>query len=200
MRTQTARRVVTVAGATLLGLTVSVQVGFAQVSLPDARRTKNIDSSAVRAYDQCTAPTLVVTDLGMPPAACPVSNVVTDDTLSMIKCKIWVKKNGKLRLLGRGFTVGDALRLRLTLRVTQPNVTTNMGIQAVTFSDVTVDCPKDPDAWIVKLNGSVSEFIEVGACLAPDSGLQLGNIEVLDAQVLNVLNGKVVAAPGVLVQ
>jgi hypothetical protein len=200
MRTQSVQRVATVAGAAFLGLVTSVQGSFAQAAFPVVKRTKNLDTSLVRAMDECTAPTLTVMSAGMPAAACPQTNAITDDTVAMQKCKLWVRRNGKLRLLGRGFTVGDALRVRLTLRVTQQDVTTDMGVQPVTFSDVTVECPKAPDAWTVKLNGSVSAFIELGACLAPDSGLQLGNIEILDARVINVLNGRVLAAPGIMVR
>ena len=197
MRTQTAQRVVTLVGVAFLGLVFSVQA-FAQASFPTVpRRTKNFDVSMVRAMDECTSPTLIVTSPNMPLLACPQTNTVTDDTLGMQKAKLRITKSGKVRLLGRGFAVGDTVRLRLTARTTRQNVTTNMGTGSVTFSDVTVDCPLDPNAIPVKLNGSISITFELGACFAPTTGLALGNIEILQARLVNVANGSAFAVPGV---
>jgi hypothetical protein len=200
MAAQKGQRAVMVASVAWLGVVMAVQGAFAQVPFPRPERTKNFDVKMVRAMDACTAPTLTVTDAGMPAAACPQTNSITDDVLTMENAKLRLTRSGKIRLLGKGFTVGDTLRLRLILRVTQQNVTTNMGLQTVTFQDVTVDCPPAPDAIPVKLNGSISSGFELGACLSPTSGLQLGNIEILEARLLNTGNGRAVAAPGVVHQ
>ena len=200
MGKRTAKLAVTAGATVILGFVMTAP-GAAQVSFPTVpKRTKNFDVSMVRAMDACTVPTLTVMSAGMPAAACPQTNVLTDDTLGMQKAKLRVTKSGKIRLLARGLTVGDAVRLRLILRDTQQNVTTNMGTGSVTFADVVVDCPQPPDSIAVKLNGSISTAFELGACLVPTSGLQLGNLEILEARLINVGNGRPFAAPGVMVQ
>ena len=192
-------------GIAALGLSMLSLVGiqttaFAQqASFPV--RTKNYRVPLVRAFDACTAPTLTVTGANLPSGGCVASNTATDDSVSMRKGKVLVKPTGKISLSGAGFTVGDALRVRLKLRVTQKMVDTNMGSnQTVTFSDVTVDCPPAPDAFTVRLNGSVHKTIELGSCLSPTFNLARGDIEVLAASVVNVDTSKAVGVPGVVIR
>lgn len=195
---RTAQLAVKAAGASVLVLVLVAQAALAQAPFPV--RTKNFFAWLVRGMDECTAPTLTVMSPGMPAGACPQTNTATDATLTMQSAKLRITQSGKIRLLGRGMHVGDSVRLRIQVRVTQQNVSTDMGSGSVTFSDVTADCPSPPDAFIVKLNGSISGRADLGACLAPASALQNGNVEILDARMINVANGLTVAAPGVLVK
>jgi hypothetical protein len=193
-----AHRAVLGAAVGLFALVVVGGQADGQVNFP-TRRTKGFSASLVRSYDACTTPSLTVTSAGMPAAACPATNALTDDTVTMQSAGLRVTKSGKIRLLARGMTIGDVVRVRFTLRVTRNDVDTNLGSgQSVTFQDVTVDCPKAPDAFAVKLDGTVSARAELGACLAPSSALALGNVEILDAQLVDVINGRVLAAPGIL--
>lgn len=192
-------------GNAVFGTTGIVRGGTANpsapVKFPQQSRTKNLDVWLARAMDPCTSPSLGVTAPALPPTACPAANTVTDDTVGMSHGHLRITRSGTIRLKGRGFTIGDALRVRLTLRVTRQDVTTTGGPgQAVTFSDLTVDCPPAPDAFLVKINGSVSGRTELGACLGtPLSGLALGNVELVDVSVVNALTGQPVATPGLVI-
>ena len=196
------RRVQLAAVVTVIGvvsLALSARAAYAQASLPT--RAKNFSTWLVRVMDECTAPTVTVLDPGLPAAACPQANTVTDNALGMKKMKLRVTTRGKIVLNGTGFRVGDVLRVHLKLRITRTGVNTNVGDgESVSFTDLTVDCPKAPDAFAARLSGAVVGSTELGACVAPTSGLAQGNIEVLDASLVNVVSGKTVARPGVLSQ
>jgi len=149
-----------------------------------------------RAMDECTAPTVTVTTLNLPASACLQSNTVTDSTLSLNSLRLLVTQTGRMRLYGRGMALGDALRLRVTLRDTRTGITTNLGTENVTFSDVVVDCPKAPDAFVVGTLGTLLGTTALSACLGPNAGLAQGDVEILDASVVNVINGDTFAVPG----
>jgi hypothetical protein len=120
--------------------------------------------------------------------------------------KMRVTSRGFIGLFGTGFTLGDSLRVRLTLRVTKANIQVKHppgSNKKVTFADFTVDCPQVPDAFLVRPNGAVVGRTDLGACLAsPNPGNALANpstnIEVLSASLINAVTGQVVAVPGVL--
>jgi hypothetical protein len=194
-------RVAGIAMATgLLSLVVATHTAVAQqANFP--RLARGFSSWLARAMDQCAAPTLSVVNPSGAGVACPQANSVTDSTLSMRFAKMRVTARGRVGLFATGFTLGDALRIRLTLRVTQiaGQVKHPPGSnKRVTFPDLTIDCPKAPDAFLARPNGAVVGRTDFGACLAPSSNLQNGNIEILDAELINVNNGKTVAIPGVL--
>jgi hypothetical protein len=193
-------RVTVVATVTGLSLCMATHTaGAQQVSFP--RLARSFSAWMARAMDQCAAPTLSVVNPAGAGVACPQTNSVTDNTLSMRFAKMRVTARGRVGLFGTGFTLGDALRLRLTLRVTQiaGQVKHPPGSnKRVTFPDQTIDCPKSPDAFLARPNGAVVGRTDLGACLAPFGNLQHGNIEILDAELINVNNGKTVAIPGIL--
>jgi len=171
----------------------------AQVAFPKLAR--GFGSWMVRAMDQCSPSTLSVTTPGLPTGGCPPTNTVTDDTLGLNFMKLRIAQHGGISLFGTGMTLGDALRVRITLRVTKTGMTTKHPPgtnQTVTFVDQTIDCPKTPDAFLVRPNGSVAGRTDLGACLAPASGLAVGNLEILDVSLVNVMNGRIVAVPGLL--
>jgi hypothetical protein len=168
----------------------------AQANFPTLAR--GFSSWLARAMDQCNPSTLSVVTPNLPPGGCPQANVVTDNTLTMRFARVRVSSQGSIGLFGAGFTLGDALRVRLTLRVTKPGIATkHNGINRVTFVDQTVDCPKSPDAYLVRPNGAVAGRTDLAACLAPDSGLSQGNIEIIDAALVNASTGAIVGVPGI---
>lgn len=160
------------------------------------QRGLGVTTWLARAMDECTAPTLTVLTPNLPAAACPQANAVTDDTLTLTTMRLIETQTGRMTLYGRGLALGDALRVHLNLRVTRTGVTTNLGTQDVTFSDVSIDCPKAPDAFVVGTLGTVLGTTALSACLDPNAGLAQGNVEILDASVVNVINGETVAVPG----
>jgi hypothetical protein len=169
-----------------------------QVSFPT--KARGISTWMARAVDQCNNPGVSVAGTGLPSLGCYQSNVVTtDNTLGMKSVKLRVSNRGKIALYGKGFTLGDVLRVRLNLRVTKPLHTKHPSqFSSVTFADMTVDCPKAPDAFNVRPNGVLAGSTSLDACLAPNSGLAKGNIEILDVSLVNILNNQIVAVPGIL--
>jgi hypothetical protein len=132
---------------------------------------------------------------------------VTEASLPMNFARLRVSKTGKIRLYARGLTFGESVRVRLNLRVTRKNVATKhppKTAATVTFADVVVDCPKSPDAFVVRPNGAVLGKTDLAACLAPNTGLaggaspNLANIEVLGASLVNVSSNKELARSGVV--
>jgi len=193
-----------VAVATVIGLTTLLAtaqgVFAAQVSFPKLAR--GLNTWLVRAMDQCSSSTLsMVGQPHLPSGGCPQTNLVTEDTLGMNFVKLRVTARGSIGLFGTGFTLGDSLRVRLTLRVTRPGVQVKHppgSNKRVTFQDTTVECPRAPDAFLARPNGAVVGRTDLGACLSPNTNLQTGNIEIIGVSLINAVNGKVVASPGVL--
>jgi len=180
--------------ASLVAVTHSAS---AQVVFPKTAR--GINTWLARAMDECSAATTSVVTAGSPTGGCLQSNGgTTDDTLGMKFGKLRVTNRGRIVLFATGFTLGDELRVRLTLRVTKPDITTvPPGPNTVTFADMTVDCPQAPDAFNSRPNGAVSGSTDLAACLSPNDGLASGNVELLDVSVINALTGKTVAVPGI---
>jgi len=167
-----------------------------QASFP--RIARGINTWMARAMDACTSNNVTVVSPGLPPGGCAQSNTVTDNTLGMNYVKLRVNRNGKIGLLGTGFTLGDSLRVRMTLRVTKADDPPSSN-QRVTFADFTVDCPLAPDAFLVRPNGSVVGRTDFTTCLSPNTALGTGsNIEIMSASLVNAATGQVVASPGIL--
>lgn len=166
------------------------------------------DTWMARAYDPCSPSTLTVLTSGLPSGGgCIAANSVTEASLPMNFARLRVSKAGKIRLYARGLTFGESVRVRLNLRVTRKNVATKhppKTAATVTFADVVVDCPKAPDAFVVRPNGAVLGKTDLAACLAPNTGLaggaspNLANIEVLGASLVNVSSSKELARSGVV--
>src|SRR5262249_21717534 len=140
----------------------------------------------------------------VPNGDCLQANTATDNMVGMRFAKMRVTQRGRVGLFAQGFTLGDALRIRLTLRVTQRTNQTKHppgSNKKITFPDTTVDCPKAPDAFLARPNGAVVGRTDLGACLAPFNNLNMGNIEILGASLINVNNAnKAVGVPGIVRQ
>jgi hypothetical protein len=191
--------VATVALSLTLLMVTTQAVFAAPATFP--RIARGLSTWMARAMDQCSSSTVSVFTGGLPPGGCVQSNTVTDSSLTMGFMKLRVSQRGRIVLFGEGFTLGDALRVRLVLRVTKANIAVKHlpgpGIRNVTFIDQVVDCPQSPDAFLARPNGAVAASTDLGACLAPNTQLAHGNIEILDVSLINVLNGKTVAIPGI---
>lgn len=172
----------------------------AQVTFP--KLSRGMSTWMARAMDRCNPATATVLTSGSPPTGCLQTNVVTDDELLMqYFLKLKITPTGKIVLNGKGFTLGDVLRVRLTLRVTKNNVNTQGGPASVTFPDITVDCPKPPDdGFAARPSGWIVGRSNLAACLAPHTGLTGGdvNIEIVDVAAVNAQTGRVVAVPGLV--
>ena len=194
---------VAVAGAAvgMASLLAVAQTATAQVSFPKIARGISDGTFMVRAMDQCNPATVSVVTPGSPSSGCLETNGgTTDDLLGMQYMRLRVTNGGRIVMFGKGLTLGNELRLRLSLRVTKVGVSTNAGPQTVTFPDLTVECPKSPDAFNVRPNGAVVGTTTLAACLEPNQDLvgKGSNVEILDASVVNALTGKVLAVPGIL--
>ena len=128
MKKQSMRAAV-VSGIGFLSLAVLAQGAFAFAPLPTTGRS--FTSYLVRAYDDCTAPTLtVISNPNDPSAACLMTNVTTDDVppgspegATMKWARLTVTKfpssgggQGKIQLVGVGFQSGQRVAVQLTLR------------------------------------------------------------------------------------
>jgi len=177
-----------------------IPAGTSAASVAFPRLARGLSTWLVRAMDQCNPAIVSVVAPNVPSNGCVQSNAVTDDQLGMTFAKLRVSQRGRIALFGTGFTLGDVLRVRLRLRVTKNNLSTKHppATNRVTFADDTVDCPKSPNAFAVRPNGAVAGSTDLGACLSPNSSLAQGNIEIIDSALVNVMNGKEVAKPGIL--
>jgi hypothetical protein len=187
-----------VVAALVLLLGVPARSPAAQAPFP--KTAKGVTFWMARAFDQCSPSGMSVTGPGYRGDACLSSNTATDNTLTMNSAKVRITTRGRIKVLAKGFTFGDILRVRLTLRVTRNNLTVKHPPatgQNATFQDQTVDCPGSPDAFTVRPNGAIAASTDLAACL-PNSGLAFGNIEVIDASLVNAMTGKEVAKPGLV--
>lgn len=181
-------------------VTVTHSASAAPASFPKLAR--GINTWMARAMDKCDPATTSVVTPGSPSQGCPQANTsTTDGSLTMKFAKLRVTNRGKIVIFATGFTLGDELRVRLSLRVTKAGIQTlhpPQNGQIVTFQDFTADCPKSPDAFNARPNGAVIGTTSLDACLDPNSGLAHGNIEILDVSLVNALTGRTVAVPGIL--
>jgi hypothetical protein len=181
--------------AFVLGL---VQSAGAQAAFPKFARS--YIAYMARAMDQCIATSETVTGpVNLPPDGCPQTNFFTDNQLSMGYARVYLRETGRIIVIGDGFTPSPAnVTLEMTLRVTREAVATDMGVQTVTFPDLTVQCPLITS----QIDGSIHAILQLADCLGPsNSALASGssNIEVVSVALLNGANGnKVLADPGIV--
>jgi hypothetical protein len=179
-----------------------------------------------RAFDQCNPATLSVVSPGLPTGGCAASHTVTDDMNRCDFAKLTISGTpAKIRLLARNCLCGSRIRVELSLRVTKPNVTTKQkGLSDVTFEDRTIECGPlpgppngsgndSPNGYFTALSGkcssafpcpsgfcgNVATSMSLADCLGNSlKGLSTGNIEILDAALLDADNGNAVfMTPGI---
>jgi hypothetical protein len=68
----------------------------------------------------------------------------------------------------------------------------------VTFSDLTVQCGTTPFGFVANARGTIAGSVLLSTCLGTNSGLSTGNIEIIDAALVNHDTNKVFAHPGIL--
>lgn len=127
---------------------------------------------------------------------------------------------GKIQLVGVGFQSGQRVAVRLTVRtshiegkVKQHNLgTKGPGTNKfLTFEDATVECGPGPltgamcsgEVFTARPNGLVAGSTTLSSCLTTNGlpvGLAKGNMEIVDAALVNCDTGKVFAVPGILNQ
>lgn len=152
-----------------------------------------------RAMDQCTTPTTTV--LGgptLPGGGCVQANSDTDDSMTMLQARLVANaKTGNIILTGKGFQFGTRVKAQLRLRVTKANQNTPQDPDAsVTFEDVTVQCPDTLVGFPARVNGNLVGKTNLNQCGLPYPGLASGNIEILEAVLINADTGRVFARPG----
>ena len=179
-------------------LVVPSRGAMAQAAFPKLAR--GLDTWMARAMDKCDPATTNVSTQDSPTTGCIQANGdTTDNLLGMKFAKLKVNNRGRIAVFATGFSLGDEVRARLTLRVTKTaNTSHPMQFVKVTFQDVTVDCPAAPDAFNARPNGAVIGTANLAACLGSNDGLATGNIEIVDVSLVNALTGNPVAVPGVV--
>ena len=175
---------------------------FAQPSFPTVTRNYNVWMA--RAMDQCSPSGLTVQGVSGV-GACIQANVATDSLMTMNSARLVVnRRTGKLIVTGHGMTPGGRVLVQLVLRTTRNGLTVKhppLSNQRATFVDTTIQCPgMAPFGFTVRSNGVLSGQDTLVNCLGPaQAGLASGNIEIIDAALLNHDNGdKVFAHPGLL--
>jgi hypothetical protein len=173
----------------------------AQVNFPTV--TRNYSATLVRAVDRCTPGALSVIGAGLPGSGCIAANSTTDDQQVFDFGKLVVKsKTGRISVLGRGMIPGSRVKILLTVRVTKNGVLTKhppTTSSRVTFADQTLLCAQDPFGFVVSARGVLGGKTDLATCTAPNGGLATGNIEILDAALVNAdNNNRVFARPGIL--
>ncbi len=190
-------RFVGLAAATLL-LSVGLHAQPARAVVPYAKASAySVDFA--RAMDECV-PANSVTIVGSVDA-CPQTNSATDNaTTGVIKAHLTVRRGStgvSLALLGSGFNAGEVVAVELTLRTTNTAVSSPPPASK-TYAD-TMTCQSLPIT--AKSTGRVSARTTLGTCLAAGSGLPAllgsGNIEIIDAALINTSTGKVIGKPGI---
>lgn len=162
----------------------------------------------VRAMDPCTLPgqVTIVNPGGI--IVCNQTNVITDALVnfSQASMRAGVRRLGgaTVQVRGRGFTpVAQKIGIQLTLRTTN----TLTGGNSLTYQDETIICgPTTGGACgkyvAVDAGGRInSGRLSLDACLTAN-GLSTrvghGNVEIVDAALINCDDGKVIATPGIL--
>ena len=203
---------VTVAG--LVGLLVVAQPVRAQQA-PFPARALYYTAWLARAMDQCTPSGTTVLTMGSPTEGCIQTNSATDsDSVAPGATMTWarlavsrtVNRQGRIRVMGRGFHAGQRIAIRLKLRVTKTGQQTlhpQGNGQRVTFEDFTVQCGNSPisGCFQAHVNGTLATAMKLTDCLDQNSeplGLATGNIQILDSALVNCDTGKIFATPGIV--
>jgi hypothetical protein len=191
-----------------------LQSQVAQAQIPYAKKANKYAVDMARAMDECTSNTVVGSG-----NTCPQANSTTDSSVTgAIKARLTVYHSGqgvKVRLSGHGFTPGASrIGVKLTLRTTNKSSVTH---DSRTYADTPVICGpiNDPSPgchyyFASNAAGNVSGVMYLGNCFTeadnlPVSNLGIevgnlntGNIEIVDATLINCSTGDVIAVPGVL--
>ncbi len=198
-------KLVGVAAAALLAL-VAAQAR-AQGTPPVKAKTYSINFA--RAFDACVGPGVTLVNPSNV-GACSQANLVTDGTVTAIntaslKIGVSASKGVSLKLKGKGIVPSVKVGLQMTLR-TSNGSTASPAPPNKTYNDETFVCgTTDGDTcehyFAVDTNGKLSAKQTLKDCLdrndLPDV-LASGNIEILDAKLINCDTGKVIATAGVL--
>jgi hypothetical protein len=192
-----------VAVTALIAMGTLVSAASAVVEFP--RKASYYRIWFVRAMDECTAANAV--DVrgpfpNLPATGCLQANTETDDAVPMGFARLLITHTGKIAILGGGFPFGVRLGLALTLRVTRrvAEVRHPAGSnKRVTFEDVTIQCGNTPFGFRPSPAGRLAGVTTLSACLGSSlSDLAVGNIEVVNASLINLDTGKVFATAGVV--
>jgi hypothetical protein len=180
---------------------VSGSPASAQVQFPTLAR--NYSTWMARAMDQCTPSGLTVLSPGLPGSGCVGANTVTDNQMTMTWARLVVSgKTGKVKVFGRGLIPGSRVKVQLALRVTKGGVLTKhppSTNQKVTFQDVVILCAQTPFGFVVNSSGVLAGSADLATCLAPHTGLATGNIEIVEAGLVNHDNSdRLFARSGIL--
>ncbi len=193
-------RLVGLVAATVL-LSMGLRTQSARAQVPYAKASAySVDFA--RAMDECIpANSVTVVNPGAV-EACPQTNSATDNgTTGVISAHLTVRRgtNGvSVRLSGSGFNPAGHLSLELTLRTTNTAIS-SPSPASKTYEDTTTRCFTPPIT--VQANGRFSVHTTLVSCLTQSSNLPAvlgtGNIEILDAALINTDTNKVVGVPGI---
>lgn len=197
---------------TLVGIAVTALLAlfvtqtWAQVSVPVKAKTYNVNFA--RAMDECVGPGVTIVSPGNV-GACLQANTLTDSTVAKmdtasLKIAVNAKKGPTMKLKGKGIApAGTKIGLQLTLRTTNAAGSPS---GAKTYNDETITCgDTDGDVcehfFTVDTEGKLSGKQTLKDCLdkndLPET-LASGNIELLDAALINCDTGKDIAKAGLL--
>ena len=163
----------------------------------------------VRAFDECTSGVTIVNPGSV--QACPQTNATTDATNTMTFAKLKVSKSGRtdtqLKIVGKGFSPTAQIGLQLTLRVSN-SLTASPAPATKTYQDETIVCGPVTGGTCGRYfqpisNGKINAKDLLNACLAGNNlsgNLGSGNMEVVDAALIDCTTGKAIGVPGVLRQ
>jgi hypothetical protein len=205
--------------ASVVLLASSVTVAAGPAPLPNFQQANSYRTWLVRAMDECVTETLSVVSPGgslpLPSFACPQTNSLTDDSSAGMEwAQLSVSRRGRagtayVRIMGAGFngpapSIQRRLKVELTLRVTarqkvKPDPPTT---QSVTFADTTINCGNDSGGcFVARPNGTLAKVQTLQSCLTlsgEPAGLDSGNIQIVDARLIDCDNAdKVIAVPGI---
>ncbi len=192
-------RLVGLVAATVL-LSMGLRTQSARAQVPYAKASAYTVDFA-RAMDQCIPANSVTVVNPGGVDACPQTNSTTDNgTAGVISAHLAVRRgtNGvSVRLSGSGFNPGGHVLLEMTLRTTSTAVS-SPAPASKTYVDTTTSC--FTPFITVQANGRFSVHTTLGTCLSQSNlpaVLGTGNIEILDAALINTDTGDVVGVPGI---
>jgi hypothetical protein len=223
-------RAAMVFGISLVSLAVLAQGAFATAPFPSTGRSfstylvRAYDECTVPYLSVVSnpsdppagCPTLNLVTDEVPPTD-PLGASMKWARLTVTKYPANVGGAGRIQLVGVGFQNGQRLSVQLTLRTSHleakvkhlPGPGSN---KFLTFEDATVECGPGPltgplcggsKVFTARPNGLVAGSVHLDTCLTQNGmppGLAKGNIEILDAALVNCDTNKVVAKPGILNQ
>ncbi len=165
-----------------------------------------------RAMDACApANSITVVNPGAV-GGCAQSNSDTDSNVTgVIKAHLAVRRSStgpNMFLMGSGFTPPlQRVAVQLTLRTTN-TVVSSPAPPSKTYTDQTVICGTTNNNasacghyfTIGAANGRVSGHLPLSSCVTTEglpAALSSGNIEIVDAALINCDDGKVIGVPGI---